>query len=162
MLRNLSRRPPKPAMGNGRLQRAARRAFLVYDAPSRPVLNDEWLAQALRQPMTHQACEDVGRPASGKADNDAHRPRRIGLRLRDARDNRQRGSARGQMQKLSAGKFHRALPRTMGYENGLLRFDAGLLDDRPPFLDLGLLIGTKRLRRLPLALRNLKALLGEA
>src|SRR5262249_22288566 len=66
------------------------------------------------------------------------------------------------MQKISAGKFHRALPRTMGYENGLLRFDAGLLDDRPPFLDLGLLIGTKCLRRLPLALRNFKALLDEA
>jgi hypothetical protein len=29
------------------------------------------------------------------------------LRPRDAQDGRQRGSARGQMQKLSAGKFHR-------------------------------------------------------
>src|SRR5262249_59335760 len=103
-LRNLSRRPPKPAMGNGRLQRAARRAFLVYDAPSRPVLNDEWLAQALRQPLTHQACEDVGRPASGKADNDAHRPRWIGLRPRYSRDGRERGSAGGQMQEFAAGE----------------------------------------------------------
>jgi len=93
-------------MGNGRLQRAARRAFLVYDAPSRPVLNDEWLAQALQQPLTHQACEDVGRPASGKADNDAHRPRWIGLRPRNSRDGRERGSAGGQMQEFAAGKFH--------------------------------------------------------
>src|SRR5215469_14620315 len=44
----------------------------------------------------------------------------------------------------------------------LFRLDIRRLDDRPPFLDLGLLIGTKRLRRLPLALRNFKALLGEA
>jgi len=36
----------------------------------------------------------------------AHRPRRIGLRRRDARHRRQRGSARDQMQKISAGKFH--------------------------------------------------------
>ena len=33
----------------------------------------------------------------------AHRPRRIGLRPCDARDNRQRGSARGQLQKTSTG-----------------------------------------------------------
>ena len=45
-------------------------------------------------------------PPGGKADDDAHRPRRIGLRPRDARHGRQRGSARCQMQKLSAGKFH--------------------------------------------------------
>src|SRR5215813_11480903 len=33
-------------------------------------------------------------------------PRRIGLRPSEARHRRQRGSARGQMQKISAGKFH--------------------------------------------------------
>src|SRR5262249_8092244 len=33
-----------------------------------------------------------------------HRPRRIGLRLRYTRDRRQRGSAGGQMQKISAGE----------------------------------------------------------
>ena len=50
-------------------------------------------------------------PPGGKADDDAHRPRRIGLRPRDARHGRQRGSARGQMQKLpSVGKFHFHLP----------------------------------------------------
>jgi hypothetical protein len=64
-------------------------------AATRPVLNDEWLAQALRQPLTHQACEDVGRPARGKADNDAHRPRWIGLRPGEARQNRQSGSTHG-------------------------------------------------------------------
>jgi len=53
-----------------------------------------------------KACEDVGRPASGKADNDAHRPRWIGLRPRNSRDGRERGSAGGQMQEFAAGKFH--------------------------------------------------------
>ena len=44
--------------------------------------------------------------AGGKADDDAHRPRRIGLRPRSARHGRQRGSTRCQMQKVSAGKFY--------------------------------------------------------
>jgi hypothetical protein len=39
-------------------------------------------------------------------DDDAHRPRRVGLRHRKARDGRESGSTRSQMQKLSAGKFH--------------------------------------------------------
>src|SRR6516162_3574679 len=73
---------------------------------TRPVLDDEWLAEPLRQPLRDQACDDVGRPASGKADDDAHRPRRIGLRPRDPRDGREHSSARCQMQKLPAGKFH--------------------------------------------------------
>ena len=38
------------------------------------VLDDELLAEAVRQPLTHQARLDVGRPAGGKADDDAHRP----------------------------------------------------------------------------------------
>jgi len=55
--------------------------------------------------LAHQARENVGRIAGGGGEDEAHRPRRIGLRLRYTRDGRQRGSARGQMQKLSAGKF---------------------------------------------------------
>jgi hypothetical protein len=43
-------------------------------AGARPVLDDEWLAEPLRQPLTDQTREDVVRPASGKADDDAHRP----------------------------------------------------------------------------------------
>jgi hypothetical protein len=50
--------------------------------------------------------DDVGRAAGGKADHDADRPRRIGLRSCHLRDDRQRGSARGQMQECAAGKFH--------------------------------------------------------
>ena len=43
---------------------------------ARPVLNDEWLSEALGQPLTDQAHEDVGRAAGRKADDDAYRPRR--------------------------------------------------------------------------------------
>src|SRR5262249_32569284 len=44
---------------------------------------------------------------------------------------------------------------------GLFPFDARLLDDRPPFLDLGLLKGALRLRRLLLARDNPHSKIGE-
>src|SRR5262249_46462050 len=54
-----------------------------------------------------EAREDVSRSPGGQADNNAHRLLWIGLRPCDARDGRQRGSARGQMQKLpTVGEFH--------------------------------------------------------
>jgi hypothetical protein len=62
--------------------------------------------------LRNQACDDVGRPAGGKADNDAHRPRRISLREGEARRGRERGSARSQMQEFAAGKFHFEPPFT--------------------------------------------------
>jgi hypothetical protein len=77
-------------------------------AGPRPVLDHELLAQPLRQPLPHDPRHDVGRAAGGKADDDADRARRIGLRPREARDGRQRGSARGQMQELSS--LHDARP----------------------------------------------------
>jgi hypothetical protein len=74
------------------------------------VVDNELLAEALGQPLTHQAREDVGRTTWWKTDDDAHRPRRIGLRPRNARQSGQHGSASGEMQKLpSVGKLHRAL-----------------------------------------------------
>jgi len=69
------------------------------------VLDDELAAETLREPLCHHARNDVGGAPGGKADDDAHRPRRIGLRPSEAGHGRQRGSARCQMQKLSAGKF---------------------------------------------------------
>ena len=36
-------------------------------AGARPVLDDELLAEPLRQPLTHQAREDVGRAAGGES-----------------------------------------------------------------------------------------------
>jgi hypothetical protein len=43
-------------------------------ASTPPVLDDEWLAQPLRQPLSHQACRYVGRAARRIADDDAYRP----------------------------------------------------------------------------------------
>src|SRR5262249_27664010 len=76
------------------------------------ILDDEWLAELLRQPLADQTREDVARAARGETEDDAHRPRRVGLRPRETPHGRQRGSARGQMQKISAGKFHCEPPFT--------------------------------------------------
>src|SRR5262249_21737084 len=70
------------------------------------MLYDDLLAEPLRQPLTYEACEKVIRAAGCISNNDAHRPRRIGLRASSTRHEWQRGSARGQLQKLSAGEVH--------------------------------------------------------
>jgi hypothetical protein len=44
--------------------------------------------------------------AWSNANDDTHRLRRIGLRPSQARNGRQRGSARSQMEKFATGKFH--------------------------------------------------------
>src|SRR5262245_37137606 len=75
-------------------------------ASARPVLGDEWLAEALRKLLADQARDNVGSAAWGVANNKAHRPRRIGLRWRNPRACRKSSSARGQLQKLATGKFH--------------------------------------------------------
>src|SRR5262245_25875386 len=82
-------------------------------AGARTVVDDERLTEPLREPLTYQSRRDV-RAASGReANNDAHRPRRIGLRPSEARYSRQHGDARGQMQELSTvGKFHFEPPFT--------------------------------------------------
>jgi hypothetical protein len=59
-----------------------------------------------------QARNGVGREPGRKTDNDAHRPRRVGLRYCDAQHGRQRSSARCQMQERTAGKFHFEPPIT--------------------------------------------------
>ena len=70
---------------------------------ARPVLDDELLAEVLRQPLPHQAREHVGRAARRKADDDPHRPGRIGLRPHNSRQSRQRGSARAQIARSKDG-----------------------------------------------------------
>jgi hypothetical protein len=70
-----------------------------------PVVDDKWLAEPLRQPLAYQSRYDVGSAAGSTGDDKTHRPRRIGLRPCNLRRKRQYGSARGQMQKISAGKF---------------------------------------------------------
>jgi hypothetical protein len=64
--------------------------------------------------------KEASRSTRRKTDNDVDRPRRIRLRPCDSRYRRERGSARDQMQKISAGKFHSALPAfraTVGSRN---------------------------------------------
>src|SRR5215510_12521093 len=83
------------------------RRFRAYCATcASPMLYDELLAEPLRQPLTYEACEKVIRAAGCISNNDAHRSRRIGLRPRNQRQGGKRDSARGQMQKFAAGKFH--------------------------------------------------------
>src|SRR5215831_17097836 len=55
------------------------------------ILNDELLAESLREPLADQSRSDVVQPTGRKGHDDAHRPRRIGLRPRYARYSRQRG-----------------------------------------------------------------------
>ncbi len=65
-------------------------------AGSRPIFDDEILAEPLGQPLPDQARGDVDPAAGRKADDDVHRPCRIGLRPGEARHGRERGSARCQ------------------------------------------------------------------
>src|SRR5262249_29768747 len=74
-----------------------------------PVLGNEWLAETLRQPLADQARHGVGGAAGRKPDDDAHRPGRIGLRPRDARDHGRQSGTRSQMQKVPTGKGHGTL-----------------------------------------------------
>src|SRR5262249_60009214 len=72
---------------------------------ARTVLDDELLAEMLRQPLPYQSGDDVGRASRPEWHDHAHRSRRISFRRRDARDRRQRGSACWATQKLSAASL---------------------------------------------------------
>src|SRR5262245_40785082 len=69
------------------------------------VVDNEWLPEPFGQPLPYDAHDDIAPRTSRKSDDHAHRPGGIGLRASNARDCRQRGSAGGQMQKSTAGKF---------------------------------------------------------
>jgi hypothetical protein len=48
---------------------------IAANASTRPVLNDEWLAKAFRQPLAHQTCDDnrirlLGAPAIKRTGRD--------------------------------------------------------------------------------------------
>ena len=58
-------------------------------AGARAILHYELLAKSLGQPLSYKARQDVGRATSPKADDDANRPRRIGLRQGETRGRRQ-------------------------------------------------------------------------
>ncbi len=96
------------------------------------VVDDYGRSEPLRQPLRDDAGDDVLRAAARKAAEDAHRPRRIGLRPGDAGQGGERGD-RDRLQELPAGRPHGVLARAL--PGGLFRLDAGRLDDRPPHED---------------------------
>jgi hypothetical protein len=85
-----------------------------------PVIDDELLAEPLRQPLSHQACWNVGRTTCSTRNDQANRPPRIGLRLCDPRYGREGGSPRYQMQKSAAQKFWCIYPEQMDLQHGCL------------------------------------------
>jgi hypothetical protein len=78
-------------------------------ASAADVLDYELLSERARHVLSDNADDYVARPARGKWHDHGNGPRRIGLRPREARHGRQCRSARGQLQKSAAGKFHVAL-----------------------------------------------------
>src|SRR5262249_498332 len=70
------------------------------------VLDVELFPEMLGQTLRDQAAEYIRRTAGRVGNDHTYGSRRIGLRSRKPRHGRHRSSARGQMQKLSAGKFH--------------------------------------------------------
>ena len=73
---------------------------------ARPVVDDDGLAETLREPLADQTHEDVTGAAGREPNHDANRPRRIGLRSCNERNGRKRGSTRCQMQKSPADKSY--------------------------------------------------------
>src|SRR5262249_52518769 len=74
------------------------------------VLDIELLPETFAELLSGNRREDIGASAGREWHNQAHCTRRIGLPESDARDDRQRRSARCQMQKISTRKFHLNLP----------------------------------------------------
>src|SRR5262249_31952615 len=65
------------------------------------------------------------------------------------------------MQKFPTVKFHGIAPWKYGQRGDSFRLDVRGLETRPPFLDLGLLLGGERFRRLLLARWNVLTLIGK-
>jgi hypothetical protein len=78
---------------------------ILLPAPG-TVLDDELLAEAVRQPLRHEARQKIDRAAGGKTGDDLYRPRRIVLRGRNARQRRQSGKSRRDFQKFPTQKCH--------------------------------------------------------
>jgi hypothetical protein len=73
---------------------------------TRPVIDEDLLAQTVGQPLSDQARDDVDLTARRKAHDNAHWLRRIGLRLRNPRHGGERGNTCCQMQKSTARQVH--------------------------------------------------------
>jgi len=76
------------------------------------VFYDDGLTKQCSHALGNDAPDCVGRSACGSSYNDCDWAPRIALRTRGARHHRQSGSARGQLQKLTAVTLHGALPES--------------------------------------------------
>ncbi len=94
---------------------------------ARPVFDDERLAEPLLQPLSDQARADVAGAAGSETDDDAHRPRRIGLRPCDARHRRHRHGAHCETQKSTARKLHGTPSKDKSPSAGLSRHSVQFL-----------------------------------
>src|SRR6516165_10617676 len=83
---------------------------ILLPAPGRSSMTNGWPRRSDSHcPIRRATVSDVPPAANG---DEMHRPRWIGLRPSGTRDGRQRGRAGGEMQKISAGKFHSEPPFT--------------------------------------------------
>ena len=99
-------------------------------ARARPVLDDELLAEPLRQPLRHKTGGDVGRAAGGETDDNAHGARRVALRVCHSRDGRTADRDGCEMQELAASKFHRGPFRKEAEAQGALEVSQLWLEQR--------------------------------
>src|SRR5262245_50438935 len=76
---------------------------------SRPVLNDERVAEPFRQPLTEESPVNIAPATSGESNYDAYRSGWISLCLRHAERGRESGRAGNQLQEMATRKLHCAL-----------------------------------------------------
>ena len=98
-------------------------------AGARPVLDNELLAEALRQPLADQTRDDVEGAAGRNADDDPYRPCRPGCARAMREIAGERRSTRHHMHKSAARKFHGFPPVTMKLRHASHRGEGGTKAD---------------------------------
>src|SRR5262249_27561500 len=73
---------------------------------ARHILDDNRLTERRSKTFANHAPEQIREPATRQRHDNRNWPGRIGLRPSNTRRGRERGSARCEMEKISAGKFH--------------------------------------------------------
>jgi len=109
MANNLSRRPAKPALGRGRIQQGARRAFTMLDSSE--------LSTSQILPFTHALRLHQGRSIDTNTYRQVHR------RLSAIADRQGRSSSRGRpwIWRLREKAFSLSLAMPIGHLRGYLR-----------------------------------------
>ena len=78
---------------------------------TRPAIDEELLAEPLRQPLTDKPRDDVGCTTGREANDDVHWTRRIAERVCNASQGRKGRSSGCQVQKFATGQLHGDVPR---------------------------------------------------